>query len=516
MAAPYTQTRSAHDTLTFRQWMTVLAMGLGFAITGADPTIFSSNLVPVREGLHMSTAAAGFTASLATLMLAATILAAGTLGDIYGKRRMYLFGLVGVIVGGLLAAVSLNAVMLMVTRALTGVCFAFLLGLSLAIINAVFPPAQRAKAISLFLGTAFLVAAPLPLVGNVLVESLGWRWALLVAPAAALLTIPITLRFVPETFCIRGRRIDYPGIAAAGLMLVSLVYGLSRLSHGPAAAALPLLIGLAAGTFFVWWEQRTDQPALDLRIFRAGPFNAAVITGCAFNFLMAGLILVLSYYATVVRGYSPTVLGLLLVLGAATQAPSAVLAGRLMMRTSARATMLSGLGLLALAAVVFATFGVQTSLVVIGLGMVTLSAGAGLVEPPQASVMMSYASPGLEGSVAAVKPGAGQSFYSLGPTVVTLLTTTFYAARAGAGLAGTGVSPAQAADALEASRARGAGHADHVGGLSPDLAHRVLADTQEIIISALHTTSLILAVIPLVAAVAVWLLIPRNREDHAR
>ncbi|OOK67388.1 sugar (and other) transporter family protein [Mycobacterium kansasii] len=157
MTALDTQTRSAQDKLTFAQWMTVLAMGLGFAITGADPAIFSSSLVPVREGLHMSTAAAGFTASLATLTLAATILGAGTLGDIYGKRRMYLVGLAGVIVSGLLAALSPNAVILMITRALTGVGFAFLLGLSLAIINATFPPAQRGKAISFFLGTAFLV-----------------------------------------------------------------------------------------------------------------------------------------------------------------------------------------------------------------------------------------------------------------------------------------------------------------------------------------------------------------------
>ncbi|OOK67406.1 major facilitator superfamily MFS_1 domain protein [Mycobacterium kansasii] len=112
----------------------------------------------------------------------------------------------------------------------------------------------------------------------------------------------------PETFRIQGRRIDYRGIGAAGLMMVSLVYGLSRLAHGPGAAVPPLLLGLAAGVFFVWWEQHTDQPALDLRIFRAGPFNAAVITGLAFNFLLAGRVLLLGYYTTVVRGYAPTVL----------------------------------------------------------------------------------------------------------------------------------------------------------------------------------------------------------------
>ncbi|MHA7651784.1 MFS transporter [Mycobacterium sp. ML4] len=513
MLTASTPTQSRPDKLTLAQRMTLLSMASGFAITGADPAIFASNLVPVRESLHMSTATAGFTASLATLTLAATILAAGTLGDIYGKRRMYLLGLTGAVVGGLLSAVSLNAVMLMVTRALTGVCFAFLLGLSLAIINAVFPFAQRAKAISLFLGTAFLIVAPMPLLGTVLAESLGWRWALLITPAAALITIPVTLRFVPETFRIGDRRIDFPGLAAAGVMLVGLVYGLSRLAHGPGAAALPTMVGLVAGAFFVWWERRTDHPALQLRVFRAGPFNAAIIAGAAFNFLTAGLILVLSYYATVVRGYPPTVLGLLLVLAAAAQAPAAVWAGRLMIATSARATMMCGLGLLTLSATAFATFDVHSSLVVIALSVLLLSIGAGLIETPQASVIMSHASPGLEGSVSAVKPGAGQSFYSLGPTVVTLLATTLYTARARTALAGTGISPDQAANALEASRLSGASHPG--GVLDRELTHRIMAATQESIISALHATSLLMALVPAAAAVAVWLLLPPDPAIEA-
>ncbi|OOK64147.1 hypothetical protein BZL30_9307 [Mycobacterium kansasii] len=116
----------------------------------------------------------------------------------------------------------------------------------------------------------------------------------------------------------------------------------------------------------------------------------------------------------------------------------------------------------------------------------------------------------MEGSVAAVKPGVGQSAYSLGPTMVTLLATTFYTARAQDRFAGTGVSPTQAARALEATRSYGGGNLGGVAVLDPESARSLMATTQEIVVSALRTTSLLMALMPLTAAAAVWLLLPRQ------
>lgn len=126
--------------------------------------------------------------------------------------------------------------------------------------------------------------------------------------------------------------------------------------------------------------------------------------------------------------------------------------------------------------------------------------------------MMSFAPPGLGGSVAAAKPGVGQSAYSLGPTMVTLLAMTFYTARAQERFAGSGVSPTQAAKALEATRSYGGGKLGGVGVLDPESARRVMATTQEVVVSALRTTSLLMALVPLAAAVAVWLLLLLPRQ----
>ena len=148
--------------------MTVIAMGLGYAMSVADPTILSANMSQVRIGLGTSTSTASFIASLATLTMAAAVLGAGTLGDLYGMRRMFVIGLFGTIAFGVLAAAVPSAAVLVVARAGVGVALAFLLGLSLAIVNAVFPPGRRATAIALYFGAGFAIATPLPALGSVL------------------------------------------------------------------------------------------------------------------------------------------------------------------------------------------------------------------------------------------------------------------------------------------------------------------------------------------------------------
>lgn len=268
--------------------MTVIAMGLGYAISVADPTILSANMAQVRIGLHISVSTASLIASLATLTMAAAVLGAGTLGDLYGMRRMFVFGLLGTIVFSVLAAAAPSAAVLVVARAGVGVALAFLLGLSLAIINAVFPPGRRAAAIALYFGAGYAIVTPLPALASVLASLIGWRACFLVTPIIAVLTLAITLRYVPET----PRAPPGPStcqVWCSSPALLGLIYGISRLETGVNAGAIAsILMGLVAGIGFVIRELRTPEPALDLRIFGSGRFNAAVIAGMAFNFLVAG------------------------------------------------------------------------------------------------------------------------------------------------------------------------------------------------------------------------------------
>ena len=234
--------------------MTVAAMGLGYSLTAADPTTLSANLAAVRKGLEFSSSTASFLASLCTLTLAAAVLGAGALGDLAGMKRMFSVGLIGSIVFGLLGAAAPNVGVLVVARAGLGIAFAFVLGLSLAITNAVFPPAGRAAAIAAYLGAGHALSVFQPALGGWLASHFGWRTCFLVTPVLAVLTLVITARFVPETVrC--PRKLDIPGIALIAVALLAVIYGLTELQAGFSAGALALIgVGLALVAAFVLRE----------------------------------------------------------------------------------------------------------------------------------------------------------------------------------------------------------------------------------------------------------------------
>jgi MFS family permease len=391
--------------------MTVLAMDLGYSITAGDPTILSANISEVRAGLHFLPSTASFVASLATLTLAAAVLGAGALGDLYGMKRMFVVGLLGTIVFGVLAAAAPNVIVLMIARAGVGIAFAFLLGLSLAIINAVFPPGRRAAAIALYLGAGYAMTTFQPAIGSLLFQHFGWRPIFLVAPVAAVLTLVITLRYVPETPR-GGRRLDVVGLALVAVALLALIYGISRLQGGFKVGALvPIAVGLVAAAGFVAWELHTSAPALDMRIFRSSRFDAAVGAGATFNFLQGG--------STIMMGSAPADLG---------------------------------------------------------------------------------------GAVSAVKSAVGQASYSLGPALFALVGTTLFIQDGKKKLTGSGITEEQARDALAV--AHGSTSASASGGvLDPERARWVVETATGSMVHAIHTLSLIMAVVPVAAIVAALVLL---------
>ena len=485
--------------------MTVIAMGLGYAVSVADPTILAANMLQVRTGLGVTPATASFIASLATLTMASAVLGAGTLGDLYGMRRMFVLGLFGTITFSVLAAASPTSAVLMVARAGVGVALAFLLGLSLAIVNAVFPPGRRAAAIALYFGVGYAIAAPLPALGSLLATHIGWRACFLVAPVIALVALAITLRYIPETPR-AARRLDVPGLVLIALALLGLIYGISRQETGvDVVGVVAMLVGLVAAVGFVMRELRTPEPALDLRIFGSGRFNAAVIAGVTYNFLVGGSMILFAFYLVTVRGESPQVLGFLLIPATALAALAASAAGPAATRFGDRAVLVGGLAVLLAGLLLLRLFDGHTSIAVVFAAVSLNAVGGAMVGTPQATIMMASAPPQLGGAVSAVKCAVNQAGYSLGPAVFALVGINLIITEGMHKLAGSGISLEEARTAFRAMHGGGPVGGSHV--VDPEKARVVVAAATQSMVDAIHTLSLVMAVVPILAIVVAMLLL---------
>lgn len=482
--------------------MTVVAMGLGYAISIGDPTILSANLQVVSSGLQITGSTATFVASLATLTMAAAVLSAGALGDLYGMRRMYLVGLSGAIVFSALAAAAPAPAVLIIARAGVGVTLAFLIGLSLAITNAVFPPGRRAGAIAAYFGVGYAVATPLPALGGALAHAIGWRACFFVVPLIAVIGLVITWRYVPET-ARADRRLDLPGMALFAIALLGLIFGTSRMETGfDLVGVASLAVGLLAGCGFVLQELRTPAPALDMCVFRSSRFNAAVTAGVVFNIVLGGSMVLLSFYLVTIRKESHELFGLLLIPATAMAALAATAAGPTANRFGPRTVLIGGLGTMLAGLMVLRSFDLHTSRPVVFLTTALIVVGGALVTTPQATIMMSSAPADLGGAVSAVKSAVNEGGYSLGPALFALVGINLFLTDSVHELARTGITREETREALLTVHG---GREAHM--VNPEQARLVIDQAPQNAVDAIHTLSLIMAIGPVAAIVlALWLI----------
>lgn len=484
--------------------MTVVAMGLGYAISIGDPTILSANLQVVSAGLHITGTTATFVASLATLTMAAAVLAAGALGDLYGMRRMYLIGLTGAIVFSALAAAAPVPAVLIIARAGVGVTLAFLIGLSLAITNAVFPPGRRAAAIAAYFGVGYAVATPLPALGGALAHAVGWRACFFAVPVIAALGLAITWRFVPETVH-AGRRLDIPGLALFAVALLGIIYGASQMETGVDATGIAsVAIGLAAAVGFVMQELHTSEPALDMRVFRSSRFNAAVTAGVVFNIVLGGSMVLLAFYLVTIRHESRELFGFLLIPATAMAALAATAAGPTAIRFGPRTVLVGGLVLMLAGLVVLHSFDLNTARPVVFATTACIVVGGALVTTPQATIMMSSAPDDLGGAISAVKSAVNEGGYSLGPALFALVGINLFLTDSVHELSRAGITRDETRQALLTAHG---GRSAHL--INPEQARLVIDQAPHNAVDAIHTLSLVMAVGPVVAIIlALWLIKP--------
>ena len=257
----------------------VIAAGvLGTSVAFLDSTVVNAALPSIAGDLHADLADLQWVKSGYLLTLGAFLVLGGALGDLFGRRRMFLLGLAGFALASVLCGAAPSVGFLIAARCVQGVTAALLMPESLAIISASFRAEDRGRAIGLWSAFGGIGSAVGPFLGGSLIDSVSWRLVFFINVPIIAVTIAITLRHVPETRDLHSdRRIDLVGGALLVLGLAGVVYGLIE---GPAKdwAGSPVVLGIAGvGVLLAWlmFEHRSSRPMVPLRIFRSRQFSGA-------------------------------------------------------------------------------------------------------------------------------------------------------------------------------------------------------------------------------------------------
>ncbi|MFJ6000228.1 MFS transporter, partial [Streptomyces sp. NPDC092370] len=381
------------------KWV-LLTTVLGSGMAMLDSTVVNVALPRIGRDLDANLSALQWTVNAYMVTLAGLILLGGALGDRFGRRKVFVIGVVWFAVASLLCGIAPNAGVLIAARALQGVGGALLTPGSLALIQASFHPDDRGRAVGLWSGFGGIAAAVGPFVGGWLVDGPGWRWVFLLNVPLALLCVPVALRHVPESGGEQRAhgRFDVLGAVLGALALALVTYALIEASGGGAVVAVSAVAGAAAAVAFVLVERRRPDPMMPPDIFASRQFTAVnIVTLCVYAAL-GGFFFLAALQLQVVVGYSALATGIALlpttVLMLLLSARSGELAGRIGPRIPLTVgPLLCAAGMLLMLRVgpgASYLADVLPALLVLGLGLVTL------VAPLTATVL---------GSVSVVRAG---------------------------------------------------------------------------------------------------------------
>jgi EmrB/QacA subfamily drug resistance transporter len=258
------------------RWV-IAASVAGSGIAFLDATVVNVALPHISEDLGGGLTGLQWTLDAYLVTLTSLLLLGGSLGDLYGRRRIFVVGLAGFGVASLVCGLAPTIEVLIVARALQGVAGALLVPSSLAIISASFHPDDRSRAVGAWAGLGAAAGAVGPFVGGWLVDAVSWRPVFFINLPIAALTIAITVRHVPETSeSATAPKLDLRGAGLITVALASTTYGLIEFGDGlTVSVATTLVVGVVAFVGFLVVESRQAHPLLPLSLFRSTQFTGA-------------------------------------------------------------------------------------------------------------------------------------------------------------------------------------------------------------------------------------------------
>jgi EmrB/QacA subfamily drug resistance transporter len=414
-----------------------------------DATIVNIALPSAQKALGFSDESRQWVVTAYALSFGSLLLFGGRIGDLFGRKRVFVAGLAGFAVASALGGAATSFGVLVGARALQGAFAALLAPATLSLLTTTFTvPEERNRAFSVFGVIGASGAAVGLILGGALTEYLDWRWTMFVNLILAIPTAAAALRLLPHDAAQARSRIDLAGTLTASAGLFALVYGFSNAeTHGWGSPVT--IAGLAAATAllatFIAVERRVEHPLLPLRVVtdraRAGGFLAIAVVGAG----MFGVFLFLTYYMQQTLGFSPLVSGLaFLPMMAMIMPAGAIGQTRLLPRFGPRPLVAAGMLLSAAAMLMLTGVSVDSSYGTDVLpGLLVIGVGLGLIFAPA----MDTATRGVEGSDAGVASALVNTGQQVGGSVGTALLSTLAAGAAGTYASAHGAAAEVAAQA---------------------------------------------------------------------
>ncbi|MGD9739310.1 MAG: MFS transporter [Bauldia sp.] len=439
---------SPHAPRTLILLATIIASSMGFI----DANVVTVALPTIQEQLGAEFAAVQWVLNGYVLMLAALIVVAGSLGDIYGRRRIFLAGIIVFVAASIACALAPSIGFLIGARVVQGFGAALLIPQSLAIISASFPKEIRGRAIGTWAAISAAMTALGPPAGGFLVDRLDWPVVFWINVPLGLLAIFLTARFVPESRNPDAvRTIDWTGSFLAIVGFGALTYGLSAFSDGfenvRAAAYIAIGIGVAAIAAFAFAEARVRNPLVPPALFHSPVFTGANILTVLLYGCLAAIIFLLPYQLGVRRGMSTGVIGLTMMPIGVIIAVASRFTGGLSDRIGPRPFLIVGPLLVAAACAVFA-LNVEAFWLGIMVPVLLLSFGMAIVVSPLTTAVMNSVSEGRSGAASGVNNAASRVGGLLAVAIFGALASIVFLANAPEGAERFGVLP----EAAEVSR----------------------------------------------------------------
>jgi EmrB/QacA subfamily drug resistance transporter len=470
-----------------RRWWTLAAMCFALFMIMLDNTVVNVALPSIQNDLGASLSSLEWTVNAYTLTFAVLLVTGGRLGDLFGRRRMFLLGVVVFAGSSALIGLAPTQEWLVAGRAVQGIGAAFMMPGTLSIISDAFPPQERGKAIGTWAGVSALALALGPVVGGALTEYVSWRAIFFLNLPVAVGAVAVTLFAARESYDRTvARTVDLPGIATLSLglstLVLALVEGKSWGWGSPEIAGL-LISAVVGLTAFVLIERHSRAPMVQFEFFRSKTFLGANAIAFVVSFAMLAMFFFLALYMQNVLGYSPLEAGVRFLPSTLLIVVVAPMAGRLADRIGPRLPITVGLTLAAIALYLQSNVDAHSGYGALLFPFMIMGVGIALTMSPMSTAAMNaveLSKAGVASGILSMSRMVGGTFgvAAIGALFQTLSSSRFD--QLASHLAVSDAKRAQLHDALGS----GAAH-DALKGLDPQTAQQAADAMRESFVHAL-------------------------------